>query len=115
MNVLMISPGYPAEMTHFTRGLAEVGATVIGLGDQPAAALPEVARTSVSDHLQVRSLADEADVMRQVAAFAARTRIDRVECLWEPFMILAARLREMLELPGPTVEQTLPFRDNEVM
>ena len=115
MNVLMLSPGYPAEMTYFTRGLAEVGATVIGLGDQPHGALPEVARASVSSHLQVRSLADEADVMREVAALAAKTRIDRVECLWEPFMILAARLREMLELPGPTVEQTLPFRDKEVM
>ena len=115
MNVLMISPGYPAEMPYFTRGLAEVGATVIGLGDQPGSALPEIARASVATHLQVRSLADEADVMRQVAALAAKTRLDRVECLWEPYMILAARLREMLELPGPTVEQTLPFRDKEIM
>lgn len=115
MNVLMISPGYPAEMQYFTRGLVEVGATVVGLGDQPKGALPEVARASVGEHLQVRSLADETGVMRQVAEFAQRTRIDRVECLWEPFMILAARLREMLELPGPTVEQTLPFRDKEVM
>ena len=115
MNVLMISPGYPAEMPYFTRGLAEVGATVIGLGDQPGSALPEIARASVATHLQVRSLADEADVMRQVAALAAKTRLDRVECLWEPYMILAARLREMLEIPGPTVEQTLPFRDKEIM
>ena len=53
--------------------------------------------------------------MRQVAAFAARTRVDRMECLWEPYMILAARLREMLGVPGPTVEQTLPFRDKEIM
>ena len=30
-------------------------------------------------------------------------------------MILAARLREMLGVPGPTVEQTLPFRDKEIM
>ncbi len=115
MNILMISPGFPAEMQYFTRGLADVGATVIGLGDQPKAGLPEVARASVAEHLQVRSLADEAAVMRQVDAFARRRRIDRVECLWEPYMILAARLREMLELPGPTVEQTLPFRDKEVM
>ena len=28
--VLMISPGYPVEMSYFTRGLAEVGARVIG-------------------------------------------------------------------------------------
>jgi len=34
MNVVMISPGYPAEMAFFARGLAAAGATVIGVGDQ---------------------------------------------------------------------------------
>ena len=40
MNVLMISPGYPAEMAFFTRGLGQAGADVIGLGDQSPEALP---------------------------------------------------------------------------
>jgi carbamoylphosphate synthase large subunit len=43
------------------------------------------------------------------------TRIDMVECLWEPYMLLAARLREDLGLPGLTVAQTVPFRDKERM
>lgn len=115
MNVLMISPGYPAEMARFTRALAEVGATAIGLGDQPAGALPEIARTAVSDHIQVRSLVDESAVIDQVRRVAGRRPIHRVECLWEPYMILAARLREALDLPGMTVRQTIPFRDKEVM
>ena len=34
MVILIISPGYPADMPQFTRGLAEVGATVLGVGDQ---------------------------------------------------------------------------------
>ncbi|MDX1578910.1 MAG: hypothetical protein R3266_10510, partial [Gemmatimonadota bacterium] len=114
-NVLMFSPGYPAEMQYFTRGLAEVGATVIGLSDQPREALPRVARESVGEHVQIRSWADEADIVRRVTELAGRMRIDRVECLWEPHMILAARLRETLDLPGMTVEQTLPFRDKEIM
>src|SRR4029079_2621270 len=38
-NVLMLSPGYPAEMPGFPRGLARVGARVYGIGDQPAGAL----------------------------------------------------------------------------
>jgi biotin carboxylase len=42
-------------------------------------------------------------------------RIDRVECLWEPYMMLAARLRGELGLPGLTAEQTVPFRDKELM
>ena len=44
VNVLMLSPGYPAEMPFFTRALAAVGATVIGVGDQPPQALPPMAR-----------------------------------------------------------------------
>src|SRR5690242_21613080 len=42
-------------------------------------------------------------------------RSDRVECLWEPYMMLAARLREELGLPGLTAGQTVPFRDKELM
>lgn len=111
----MLSPGFPRELRYFTRGLAEVGATVIGLGDQPQAALEEPARSSVSMHVQLRSWLDEDAILAQVAELAGRVRIDRVECLWEPYMVLAARIREMLGLPGMTVEQTLPFRDKEIM
>jgi formate-dependent phosphoribosylglycinamide formyltransferase (GAR transformylase) len=115
LNVLMVSPGYPAEMPLFTRALAEVGARVIGLGDQPREALPEAARRHVAHHVQVRSLWDEPSVVREIQKLARQVRLDRVECLWEPGMLLAARLREALGLPGMTVEQTLPFRDKEVM
>ena len=115
MNVLMISPGFPREMRYFTRGLAEVGANVVGLGDQPQAALEEPARSSLSAYVQVRSWQDEDAILAQVAEVARRVRIDRVECLWEPYMVLAARLREMLGLPGMTVAQTIPFRDKETM
>ena len=115
MNVLMLSPGFPREMRYFTRGLAEVGARVFGLGDQPESALEEPARSSVSMHVQVRSWQDEDAILAQVAELSRRVRIDRVECLWEPYMVLAARIREMLGLPGMTVDQTVPFRDKETM
>ncbi len=39
MDVLMISPGYPAEMPIFTEALAAEGANVIGVGDQPVSSL----------------------------------------------------------------------------
>ena len=115
MNVLLISPGFPGEMPHFTRGLAEAGANVIGIGDGPAAGLPELTRQHLAHYEQVPSLWDELAVVDQVRALNERVRIDRVECLWEVGMILAARIREALGLPGPTVEQTIPFRDKEVM
>ncbi|MDQ2816544.1 MAG: ATP-grasp domain-containing protein [Actinomycetota bacterium] len=115
MNVLMISPGYPAEMAFFARGLSHSGTDVIGLGDQGADALPVIARDALAHYVQVGSLAAQDQVAATVAELAARVRIDRVECLWEPYMLLAARLREQLGLPGLTVAQTVPFRDKERM
>jgi len=115
MNVLMISPGFPAEMAYFTRGLAAVGATVIGLGDQPVPALPATARKALAHHVHVGSLADEAAVLHTVRELSQHVRIDQVECLWEPYMMLAARLREEFGLPGLDRAQTEPFRDKELM
>jgi biotin carboxylase len=115
VNVLMISPGYPAEMAFFTRGLAQAGANVVGLGDQSADALPSIARDALAHYVHVGSLAADDHVAATVRELARHARIDQVECLWEPYMVLAARLREELGLPGLTVAQTVPFRDKERM
>ena len=114
MRVVMLSPGYPAEMALFTRALSTVGAEVIGVGDQPVSDLPPAARDGLA-HYEHVSLSDEAAVAARVAALTQHVSIERVECLWEPYMVLAARLRQMLGVPGLTVEQTLPFRDKELM
>ncbi|MGH8892157.1 MAG: ATP-grasp domain-containing protein [Actinomycetes bacterium] len=112
--VVMISPGYPAEMAYFTRALAAVGARVIGVGDQPPHALPPAARDALA-HYEHISLADEAATLAALRGLARHVRFDQVECLWEPYMILAARIRETFGLPGMTVLDTLPFRDKERM
>ena len=115
MSVLFISPGYPAEMPFFVRGLARSGARVIGLGDQHSSALGSMAREHLADHWQVGSLADVAGITAAVEAGARHAGIDRIESLWEPTMLLAAHLRQRLGLPGMGVEQTLLFRDKERM
>ena len=114
MNILFLSPGFPTEMTDFVRGLAEAGANVIGLGDQPEVNVPDKARNALAAYYQV-SFADPAGIIETALAIASRIRVDRVESLWEPLMILAARLREELGLPGMTVVETVPFRDKEAM
>ncbi|MEM8993412.1 MAG: ATP-grasp domain-containing protein [Acidobacteriota bacterium] len=113
--VLFLSPGFPFEMPYFARGLKRVGAQVIGLADHPLPALPDIARQSLVDYLQVRNMWDEESTVEEVVNYARRVRIDQVECLWEPGMMLAARLREALGLPGMGSEATLPFRDKSVM
>jgi len=114
VNVVMISPGYPAEMAYFTRALAAVGARVIGVGDQPPSALPDVARDALA-HYEHVNLTDEPGVLGALHGLARHASIDQVECLWEPYMILAARVRESFGIPGMTVEETVPYRDKERM
>ena len=117
MKVLMISPGFPADMPLFTRGLAQLGAEVIGIGDQPRGALEEDVAAALSAYLQVRQLWNEETTVPEVAEWLARRRVevDRVECLWEPGVVLAARLREHLGVPGLPVERAVAFRDKETM
>ena len=59
MKVLFLSPHYPEEMLDFTRGLAEVGAEVYGVGEPPASALPARVRPYLHDYVQVPGLFDE--------------------------------------------------------
>ena len=92
MNILLLSPGYPGEMPNFTRGLSEVGANVFGVGDQHPGALPDDVRRRLSGYLQVRSLWDEAAVVKAVQQWPDARKLDSVECLWEPGMVLAARV-----------------------
>jgi ATP-grasp domain/ATP-grasp N-terminal domain len=115
MNVLFLSPGFPEEMKYFTHGFEHVGARVLGLGDTPRSALDPYVRRNLADYLQIANWQDEQEVVRSVHAWARGKKIDRVVCLWEPVMILAARLREALGVPGLSVEQSIPFRDKVAM
>ena len=115
MDVLFLSPHYPGEMHHFTRGLAEVGARVHGVGDQPLDALPPMVRAHLTSYLQVPRIMDEDDVIQRVLAWLGGRRLDRVESLWEPLVLLAARLRERLGVPGISHDVALGFRDKGLM
>lgn len=115
MDVLFLSPGYPSEMPHFVRGLADVGARVLGVGDQPEGALPELTRRCLAAYLRVPSLWDEERVLEQVRTWLGARTPHRIECLWEPGVVLAARLREGLGAAGLRVAQAQTFRNKELM
>ncbi len=115
MNVLIIQPGFPAEIPYFVRGLAQSGVRVLGVGDQPAAALPAVAREGLAGYLQVPNLWDSRAVISALRRWDVPLKLHRVECLWEAAMELAADVRVAFRLPGLTPEQTRLFRDKDLM
>jgi biotin carboxylase len=112
MRVVFLSPTYPPEMRQFTRGLAEVGAEVLGVGDgSPDAEL----RRYLTDYLQVPSIMDEEDVLMRAHAWLRGRQVDRVLANWEPLVIVAARLRARFGLPGMSVDVVRGFRDKQLM
>ncbi|MEM6640893.1 MAG: ATP-grasp domain-containing protein [Pseudomonadota bacterium] len=115
MNVILLSPGYPADMPDFTRGLAAAGARVIGVGDQGRHALPDRVASALTAYIQVPSLWDVGAVTAELSRELRGRTIDRIECLWEPGIMLAAQLRAHFGIDGLSIEQAHRFRDKEAM
>ncbi len=115
MRVVFFSPTYPPEMQQYTRGLAEVGAEVYGVGDTPRQMLPASVKPYLKDYLAVPRIMDEDDVMDRVSAWLRGRSVDRVLANWEPLVILAARLRERWGMPGMSVDTVRGFRDKQLM
>jgi len=113
--VVFLAPSYPPEMIQYTRGLAEVGAQVFGVGDTPREGLPKEVRRYLHDYLQVPRILDEEDVMNRVTQWLRGREIDHVLSNWEPLVILAARLRERWGIPGMSADVVRGFRDKEIM
>src|ERR1700692_2686583 len=66
MNVVFVEPFFPSNQRHFARALAEVGATVLGVGESPAEALDEQLKGWLHNYEQVPSVTDVEAMTRQV-------------------------------------------------
>ncbi len=115
MDVVFLSPDYPTDLPLFVSGLAEVGARVIGVGDQHVDGLTERTERALASYLQVDSWADEDAAFDSILHQLRGRHVDRIETLWEPLVMLAARLRERIGVPGMSVGDALAFRDKGVM
>ena len=115
MNVLFLSPNYPKEMIDFSRGLANVGANVIGVGETPRDHLPASVKPHLAAYIQVPSLLDGARLIEFLGRELAGVHLDRIEGLWEPCVIPAAQLREAFGVSGMSVDAVLGFRDKAIM
>ena len=115
MKAVFLAPSYPPEMQQYTRGLAEVGVDVYGVGDTPVQALPASLKQHLHDYLQVPRILDDADVVERVHNWLRGREVDRVLANWEVAVLTAARLRERFGVPGMTVDQVNGFRDKQIM
>jgi len=114
-NVLAIGCAYPPELQYFARGIAKVGARLYAVDQPPEEHLPAHVRECLSGYCQIDSLFDEQAAFDAVRKRFGSMTFDRIESLWEPTVLLAAKLREAFGTPGLNYEQVLRFRDKDKM
>ena len=115
MNVVFIEPFFPPSQRHFARALAEIGATVIGIGESPAESLDEQLKGWLHDYAQVPSVTDVEAVTRQVRRTQDRLWVDRIEATIEAHTLATAQVREACTIPGTSVRTAWLCRDKPSM
>jgi formate-dependent phosphoribosylglycinamide formyltransferase (GAR transformylase) len=115
VNVVFVEPAFPPTQRHFVRALAEVGATVIGVGERPGDQLDEELRGWMAHYHHVPSVVD-ADVLTDAVRWIqGEVWVDRLETTVEAHTMAAAQTRENCTIPGTSVRTAWLCRDKPSM
>jgi carbamoylphosphate synthase large subunit len=115
MNVVFVDPAFPATQRQFVRALAEVGATVIGIGDRPAEWLDDELRSWMAHYSVVPNVTDVGGMTDAVRWIQDRFYVDRLEATIESHTLAAAQVRENCTIPGTSVRTAWLCRDKPSM
>ncbi|HET6593371.1 MAG TPA: ATP-grasp domain-containing protein [Xanthomonadales bacterium] len=115
MNIIFIEPSFPYNQREFVRGLAQAGATVIGIGERPQEHLADDVKGWLSHYVQVKSVVHEPSLLRAVQQVQARVHVDRLEATVEAHIMAAAKAREAAGIPGTSVRTAYLCRDKPAM
>ena len=115
MNIVFVEPSFPNTQRQFVRGLAEVGATVIGIGETPKEHLSDDVRGYLTHYEQVGSVVDLGAMVHAVRTVQGMVWVDRLETTIEAHVMSAARVREACGIPGTSVQTAFLCRDKPAM
>ena len=115
MNVIFIEPSFPYNQREFVRALHAAGANVIGIGERPASHLSDELKHWLGDYVQIRSVVDEAALLRAVRFVQDRLWVDRLEATVEAHIMAAAAVREKTGIPGTSPRTAWLCRDKPAM
>jgi len=115
MNVVFVEPFFPPTQRHFVRALADVGATVIGVGERPSEWLDDELRSWLAHYHVVPSVIDVGVMTDTVRWIQDRLWVDRLEATIEAHTLAAAQVREHCTIPGTSVKTAWLCRDKPSM
>jgi formate-dependent phosphoribosylglycinamide formyltransferase (GAR transformylase) len=115
MNVVFVEPFFPANQRQFARALAEVGATVIGIGEYGAESFDDDLKGWLHHYERVPSVTDEQALTRAVRWVQDKLWVDRLEATIEAHTMAAAQVREACTIPGTSVRTAWLCRDKPSM
>ena len=115
MNVVFVEPGFPANQREFVRGLASVGATVIGIGERHVDELDHDLKGWMLHYERVSSVVDVEAMTRAVRFAQSQRWIDRLEATVEAHILPTAQVREACTIPGTSVRTAYLCRDKPTM
>ncbi len=101
MNVVLLSPHFPAHQCRYGAALKRHGINVIGLGDEPLPLLTPEQRHALSAYEQVHDMHDDEAMLRACGQITAdHGKIHRIESLNEHWLESEARLRTDFNVTG---------------
>jgi hypothetical protein len=101
MNVVFISPHFPAQYHRFCLELRNLGVNTLGIADAPYDDLPHGVKHSLTAYYRVDNIEDYDELLRACGYFTHRYgRIDRIDSLNEYWLATEARLRDDFNMEG---------------
>ena len=115
MNIVFVEPAFPPTQRHFVRALADVGASVIGVGERPAEHLDDELKGWMTHYHQVSTVVDAGVLTDAVRWVQDKVWVDRLESTIEAHTMAAAQAREACTIPGTSVRTAWLCRDKPSM
>jgi hypothetical protein len=115
MNVVFVEPSFPPTQRHFVRALAEVGASVVGVGERPGDWLDDELRGWMTEYHQIDNVTDVGHLTDFVRWVQGRMWVDRLETTIEAHTLPVAQVRESCTIPGTSVRTAWLCRDKPSM
>jgi formate-dependent phosphoribosylglycinamide formyltransferase (GAR transformylase) len=115
VNIVFVEPAFPPTQRHFVRALADVGASVIGIGERSVEHLDDELKSWMSHYHQVSTVVDEGVLTDAVRWVQDKVWVDGLESTIEAHTMAAAQAREACTIPGTSVRTAWLCRDKPSM